>query len=79
MKCMHNRVLRAKVSLCIRILNVNRKNSPGDVLQNPGIIAVLVIQKDFLWENYWTEQQPGASLGPGHILDEFHAISTLPG
>lgn len=80
-KCMHSWVLRLRVSLCIRILNVNGgKNTKEDVLQNPGIkpASLQGIEKAyFLQGNYWIKQEPEASLRPGRSLDGFHAISSL--
>lgn len=67
--------------MCIRILNVHgKKNTKEDVLQNTGVIPASLpdIKRDyFLWGNYWIKQEPGASLRLGHILDGFHAISSL--
>lgn len=57
-----------------------RKKQQHRRLQNPGITpaSLLATKREcFLWENHWIEHKPGTSLRLGHILDEFHAISTL--
>lgn len=59
---------------------MEKKNNTEGELQNPGITPayLLAIKRDsFLWENHWIEHEPGTGFRLGHILDEFHAISTL--